>query len=202
MRSALRSLSPRAIEEVGGHLAAASELLDDDPKQALAHAQAARGHAARVAVVREAVGIAAYRSGEWAEALTELRAAHRMSGEAYLVPLIMDTERALGRPQQALRLAETLRSVRLDPATRVELAVVLAGVRRDLGTPQAALAVLEREDLHRRREPEQSLRLWYAYADTLVEVGRAEEAARWFGEAAAVDRTGTTDAVDRAAALL
>ncbi|MHA3702484.1 hypothetical protein ACXR2U_09875 [Jatrophihabitans sp. YIM 134969] len=202
MRSALRSLSARAAEEVGGHLAAAAELLDDDPQTALAHARAARAHAARVAVVREAVGIAAYRAEEWTEALTELRAAHRMSGEYYLIPLLMDTERALGRPQAALKLAESLRGKRLDAATHVELAVVMAGVRRDLGSADAALAVLEREDLTRRREPELSVRLWYAYADALESAGRRDEAANWFGQAAGLDRDGVTDAADRAANLL
>ena len=202
MRSALRSLSSRAAEEVAGHLAAAAEYLDDDPATALAHARVARSHAARVAVVREAVGIAAYRAQEWNEALSELRAAHRMSGETYLVPLLMDTERALGRPQAALKLAEGLRGKRLDAATRVELAVVMSGVRRDLGSAEAALAVLEREDLERRREPDLSIRLWYAYADALETVGRRDEAARWFGNAAGLDRDGVTDAADRAAALL
>ena len=100
VRSALRSLSARAAEEVSGHLAAAAEYLDEDPALALTHARVARSHAARVAVVREAVGIAAYHAGEWNEALSELRAAHRMSGETYLVPLLMDTERALGRPRR------------------------------------------------------------------------------------------------------
>lgn len=177
-------------------------MLDDDPAGALAHARVARSHAARVAVVREAVGIAAYRAEEWTEALSELRAAHRMSGELYLVPLLMDTERALGRPQAALKLAESLRGKRLDAATRVELAVVMSGVRRDLGSPDAALAVLEREDLARPRESELSVRLWYAYADALELAGRREDAAKWFGEAAGSDRDGVTDAAERAAALL
>ena len=77
-----------------------------------------------------------------------------------------------------------------------------AGVRRDMGSPESALAVLEREDLERRREPAVSVRLWYAYADALETVGRREEAARWFGKTAGLDRDGVTDAADRAVALL
>ena len=187
---------------MGGHLAAAAEFIADEPKLALEHARAAKAHASRVAVVREAVGIAAYHAGEWNEALTELRAAHRMSGEAYLIPLLMDTERALGRPQNALKLADQLKSARLDAATHIELAVVLAGVRRDLGSPEAALAVLEREGLRRTRDAALSVRLWYAYADALAAVGRTSEAVQWFGEAAALDREGVTDAAERAADLL
>ena len=51
--------------------------LADDPEQGYAYAQAAKRLAARVGVVREACGIAAYRTGRWAEALSELRAARR-----------------------------------------------------------------------------------------------------------------------------
>ena len=58
----------------------------------------------RVGVVREACGIAAYRTGRWAEALSELRAARRMTGRDDYLPIMADCERALGRPDRALAL--------------------------------------------------------------------------------------------------
>jgi hypothetical protein len=40
-------------------------------------------------------------------------------------------------------------------------------------------------------------RLYYAYADALLEAGREDEARDWFGKAAAADKDDLTDAVDR-----
>jgi tetratricopeptide (TPR) repeat protein len=148
------------------------------------------------------MGIAAYRAGEWSEALTELRAARRISGSDQLLPLIADCERALGRAKQAARALDDPAVSRLDPETRAELFIVVAGARRDLGQLDAALAVLARGGLRRDRPRPGSMRLWYAYADALEAAGRTEDAASWFAAAAGLDAEGETDAAERAAALL
>jgi tetratricopeptide (TPR) repeat protein len=202
VRAELRSLAKLNAEAVGGHLVAAAQLIDNDPQAALAHARAARRRAARVGAVREAVGIAAYHCEEWAEALTELRTARRITGDGRNLAVIADCERALGRPEQALRLLNDPDVGRLDPESRAELFIVAAGARRDLGQLDAALAVLARGGLDRAHPRPGSVRLWYMYADILLLAGRREEAAQWFAASAAVDVTGETDAVDRASALL
>ena len=69
----------------------------EDPEQSFEYTLAARRLAARVGVVREASGIAAYQTGRWAEALSELRAARRLTGREDYLPLMADSERALGR---------------------------------------------------------------------------------------------------------
>jgi len=202
VRAELRSLSKLAAEYVGAHLVAAGRLIETDPQRALEHARAARGRAARVAAVREATGLAAYYAGEWAEALAELRAARRISGDASNIAVMADCERALGRPERALKALEDSAVGKLDPATRAELLIVVAGARRDLGQLDAALAVLERGNLDPAKPKPGSARLWYAYADALEAAGRTEEAIRWFGAAATVDHDDETDAADRAANLL
>jgi tetratricopeptide (TPR) repeat protein len=202
VRAELRSLSKPNAELVAKHLVAAGQLVDSDPRKALAHARAARARAARVAAVREAVGVAAYHAGEWAEALTELRTARRISGDPHVLPLIADTERALGRPEQAARLLSDPDVRRLDAETRAELLIVVAGARRDLGQLDAALAVLARGGLDPDKPRPGAARLWYAYADVLEALGRIDEAARWFAASAARDPDGELDAAERAAALL
>jgi tetratricopeptide (TPR) repeat protein len=189
-------------EIVGAHLVAAGQALDNDPRAALEHARAARGRAARIAAVREAVGIAAYHCEEWAEALSELRTARRMSGNPRNLAIMADCERALGRPHDALRALSDPNFGRLDPETRVELLIVAAGARRDMGQLDAALGVLARGGLDRSRARPGSARLWYVYADILQELDRREDAAQWFAAAAALDVTGETDAAERASALL
>jgi tetratricopeptide (TPR) repeat protein len=202
VRAELRSLSKVNADAVAKHLVAAGQLIDTDPAQALAHARAARSRAARVAAVREAVGVAAYRAGEWAEALTELRTARRISGDPHTLPLIADVERALGRPEQAAAQLNEPDARRLDAQTRAELLIVVAGARRDLGQLDAALAVLERGGLDQERPRPGAVRLWYAYADALEAAGRREDAAKWFAASAAIDPEGELDAAERAAALL
>jgi tetratricopeptide (TPR) repeat protein len=202
VRAELRSLTKPTAEAVGRHLVAAGEYLDRDPALALSHARAARARAARVAVVREAVGLAAYHAGEWAEAISELRTARRISGDPRNLAVLADCERALGRPAQALRYLTDPDVRRLDAETRVELLIVGAGARRDLGQLDAALSVLARGGLDQSRPGPASARLWYAYADTLVALGRPDEAAVWFVASAGVDPDGELDAVDRAADLL
>ena len=167
------------------------------------HARAARGRGARVAAVREATGLAAYHAGVWAEALSELRAARRISGDPANIAVMADCERALGRPERALRALEDPAVPKLDAGTRAELLIVVAGARRDLNQLDAALAVFERWGALDPDHPRPgSARLWYAYADALEAAGRTEEAIRWFGAAAKADVEDETDAADRAADLL
>ncbi|MGI8679281.1 MAG: hypothetical protein ACR2LX_11460 [Jatrophihabitans sp.] len=152
--------------------------------------------------MREAVGIAAYHAGEWAEALTELRTARRITGDPRNLAIVGDCERALGRPSQTLRLLNDPDLAKLDAEARAELLIVVAGARRDLGQLDAALAVLARGGLETDRPRPGSVRLWYAYADALEAAGRTDEAARWFAASAAIDPEGELDAADRAAELL
>jgi len=201
VRRTLDSLPERLADRVARHLVAAGLSLADDPEVAHQHARAARARAARVAAVREACGEAAYATGRYAEALSELRAARRMNGSVDYVPMMADCERGLGRPERALRLAtdEVRRS--LDTDGRIELAIVAAGARRDLGQTEAALGMLESEPLHTHSRADWVARLRYAYADALLEAGRRSEALEWFHRTAGVDGNRQTDARERIVAL-
>ena len=169
----------------------------DDPEVAYQHAQEARRLAARVGIVRETTGIAAYRAGHWAEALAELRAARRLTGRTSYLPMIADSERALGRIDRALGvIAESTRH-KLDRATEVELHIVESGIRRDQGLADAAVVVLQLPELKDRRTKPWSARLFYAYADALLDAGRTEQAREWFARAAAADHDEQTDAAER-----
>ncbi|HMA47274.1 MAG TPA: hypothetical protein VKP11_08755, partial [Frankiaceae bacterium] len=200
VRRDLRGLAPATAERVARHLVAAGRLLDEEPRQALAHARAARALAGRVAAVREAAGLAAYHVGEFTEALAELRTARRLDGSPRHLPAMADAERGLGRPERALALAADPAAARLDAAGRVELLVVASGARRDLGQPDAALVTLQGPDLDSPTVRPWTPRLWYAYAEALLAAGRVQDAVDWFDAVATVDE-GETDAAGRAAAL-
>jgi hypothetical protein len=197
VRAELKSLSGGAAGAVARHLVMAGRLLDDDPELAYQHAVAARRRAGRVGVVREATGIAAYAAGRYAEALAELRAARRITGSAEYLPMMADSERGLGRPRRALDIAADPAITGLDPAGRIEMLIVAAGARRDLGQLEAAAVSLQVPELHSRSRQPWIARLRYAYADALLTLGRLTEAREWFVRAAEADDEGQTDALER-----
>lgn len=200
-RRQLRTLPAALRSRVAGHLIMAARVLDQDSELAHAHAKRARQLAQRLAAVREATGVTAYRSGRYAEALAELRAARRMTGVADYLPMMADCERGLGRPDRALILTADSAGTLLDPAGRAELRIVAAGARRDTGQIDAALMLLQGPDLDPETIEPWTPRLWYAYADTLLAAGRRDEALRWFEAVTSVDGEGDTDAEERAAGL-
>jgi len=175
--------------------------LAGDPETAYQHALEARRLAARVGLVRETAGIAAYQAGHWADALTELRAARRLTGRTSYLPMMADSERALGRPDRALALTSETAAANLDRETQIELRIVESGIRRDQGLADAAVVTLQVPELTDRRIRPWSARLFYAYADALLDAGRTEQARAWFARSAAADRDGQTDAEERFEAL-
>ncbi len=200
-RAGLRSLPKDLAERIALHLVAAGQVIDDDPAAAAAHTRYARGLAPRLAVVREAAGVAAYRNGDFAEALSELRAVRRMTGDPTYLPIMADCERGLGRPDRALALAADPDVERLAPAERVEMAIVTSGARRDRGEAKAAVVALQGPELDRSDVAPWTVRLWYAYAAALLDAGRTAEAAQWFASVMAIDEHDETDAEERLAAL-
>ena len=194
-RAELRTLPSDLADSVGRYLVASG--LAEDPVQGYRYAKQARKLAARVGVVREASGIAAYRASQWADALAELRAARRLTGRDIGLPLMADSERALGRLDRALAIVRDPQARTLDRATQIELAIVESGIRRDQGMAEAALLALQVPELTDGRSYPWSARLFYAYADALLEAGRRDEAHDWFARAAAADTAGETDAAER-----
>ena len=194
----LKGLPEKLAARIARHLAAAGLLIDDDPELAYQHALAARARAPRLAVVREAAGEAAYAAGHYAEALAELRAAKRMNGATAYLPIMADCHRALGHPEQALKLAKSPSVVNFSPEAKAEMTIVESGARRDLGQFDAALRTLELAPLNSKSRTSWVVRLRYAYADVLEAAGRENDALAWFHRTHAIDADEITDAEERA----
>ncbi|WP_207207261.1 hypothetical protein [Xylanimonas protaetiae] len=152
----------------------AGRLLDIDPELAYQHTQAAVRRGGRIDVVREAAGIAAYRTGRFAEALSELRTVRRLNGSSEHLAIMADAERGLGRPERAIALAATPEADTLDPYSKVELAIVVSGARSDLGEHDAALVALDKLPT---LKGDLGLRVLQARAAALEAAGRTDEAA-------------------------
>ncbi|WP_210728627.1 hypothetical protein, partial [Cellulomonas septica] len=176
VRARLRSLTKDNAERVGRHLVVVGQLLDTDPELAYEHAQAAVRRAGRIDVVREAAGLAAYRTGRFAEALRELRTVRRLNGSSEHLPIMADCERGLGRPERAIALANEPEAETLDADARIELAIVVSGARLDLGQSEAAVAVLSSPAVQQATGV-LAVRVAQARATALEAAGRADEAA-------------------------
>lgn len=177
VRGRLRTLSKDSAERVGRHLVMVGRLLDSDPELAYEHAQAAVRRGGRVDVVREAAGLAAYRTGRYGEALRELRTVRRLNGSPEHLPVMADCERGLGRPERALVVAQDPQVSELDEDALVELAMVVSGARLDLEEPEAALAALSTAAV-RAATGVLAARVAQARATALDACGRHEEAER------------------------
>lgn len=197
----LKGLPEKLAARVARHLAAAGMYIEDDPELAYQHALAARSRASRLAVVREACGEAAYAAGHFAEALSDLRAAKRMNGATAYLPMMADCHRALGQPEQALKLAKSPSVANFVSEAKAEMTIVEAGARRDMGQLDAALRTLELAPLTSKTRATWVVRLRYAYADTLEAAGRDNDALAWFHRTHAIDSEDSTDAAERAEAL-
>jgi len=194
-RLELRTLSKDNAEAVARHLVMAAQLIEEDPELAHRHALSAARRAGRVAVVRETLAITAYETGDFALALRELRTYRRISGKDDQLPLIVDSERGVGRPERALEIGRSVDRSTLSNEVQASLAIAMSGARLDLGQPELALGELEIAQLDPDVAYPWSPALFRAYGDVLDELGRADEAQLWWDRA---DRA--AEALEEAAA--
>ena len=193
----LKTLSKENAEGVARHLVMAARLIDDDPQLAHSHAISAARRAGRIGVVRETLAITAYAIEDYALALRELRTYRRITGRDDQLPMMVDSERGLGRPEKALELGRSVSRATLAVPVQVELAIAMSGARLDLGDAQAALQELEIPQLDPAKAFSYSPGLFDAYATVLEELGRADEAEQWYVRAErAEDALDEVDAED------
>jgi hypothetical protein len=180
LRAQLKTLTPENAEKVARHLVMVNLLIEQDPELAHKHAVAAAERAGRIGMVREVVGVTAYTVGEYALALRELLTFRRISGSNDQIPVMVDCERGLGRPDRALELGRSVDRASLPVSVRVNLAIAMSGARLDRGENDLALAELQIAELNPAKVFDYSPALFRAYADTLEVLGKATESKHWF----------------------
>jgi tetratricopeptide (TPR) repeat protein len=197
-----RTARPAQQADALSRLARAIELLErDDPRGAVPEAEKAKALAPRSASVREVLGMAYYGLGRWQEAITELKAFKRMSGRPDQNHLIADSLRGLGRPVEAVPLAEELlRDRRAPNEAKAEAVIVAASALADQERFPEALALLARAKTRADVAEDYTLRLWYVRGDILARAGRDDEAATEFRKVMRHDPS-AFDAAERLAEL-
>lgn len=93
----------------------------------------AKDLAPQAATIRELLGLSAYHTRRWEEALRELRTFRRISGESTQVPVEIDCLRALGRPEDVEKTWRKLQELDHTPETDDEARVVYASALLDAG---------------------------------------------------------------------
>ena len=182
-RNELKTLDKENAEGVAEHLVMVARLIDDDPELAHAHALSAARRAGRIGIVRETLAITAYGIGDFALALRELRTYRRITGRDDEIPLMVDSERGLGRPEKALELGRSVPRSSLEKSVQAELAIAMSGARLDLGQPAEALRELEVVGIDPDTAYSWSAPLFAAYATVLEELGRNADAETWWRRA-------------------
>ena len=194
-------LSKENAEGVAQHLVMAAALLEaEDFDGAEAHAETAVRRAGRVPAAREALGLVAYRKGEWAApsvssappvgsaALRTCSRSWSTASEGSAVPSGLWTSRR--RRRRGGSRSRTASSSRLSSRGS-----------GDLGQPDAALLALQIPQLRSSARKPWSPRLAYAYAEALLETGDEAGAREWFARAADFDDDLETDAAERLAEI-
>jgi len=168
-------------ERVGAALAelgtASNAMVEGRYKVALRAARRAKELAPRDATVRETLGLAAYRSGDWQTALQELRTYRRISGEATHLPVEMDVLRALHRPDDVVKAWKELDKLLPPPAVHKEGLVVYASHLIDEGRVEEARQITSPKRLRPDPYPA-DLRVWYVAARANALVGDGATARR------------------------
>ena len=145
---------------------------DERYSSALPDLRSAKGLSPRAATIRELLGLAAYRTEQWEEALRELRTFRRMTGDLSQMAVEMDCLRALGRPSEVTKTWERLQDLERSPSASHEARVVYASFLLDQGRPRDAWAIIKPGRLVASPSPSE-LRRWFVAAKVALAAGDA-----------------------------
>lgn len=194
---------PRA-RDVALALSVGSAAIDEGYIEVALEALAwAKHQAGRVPTIREAYGVALYLDERYADALSELQAYRRMSGQVDQNHLVADCLRALGRglDQVAAACEELLAAHEVADERRAEAAIVWAAALADAGQLATGRAILRRFlEPHAGETAEHLLRVRHLAAELAGRGGDLADERRQL-EAIAVAEPGFLDVDERLAAL-
>ncbi len=177
----LTRVTPKA--NLGGAVAALEQAAVAAAKgnhaKALSHAEEAKRLSPRDATIREVIGLSAYRLSRWEQALRELRAFRRLTGETAHLPVEMDVLRALERPEDVERAWALLQRLGGSTATKDEGKVVFASYLLDADRAAEAWEVASPGRITADAS-ESRLRVWYVAARAASRLGDRETALRLY----------------------
>ncbi|HEY7582677.1 MAG TPA: hypothetical protein VIB78_03540 [Acidimicrobiia bacterium] len=159
-RSTPRDRRPAALQHMEEGIA---RFADERFRAAVDHLTQVKALAPRAALARELLGLSYYYLENWSQALQELRAYRRFTGETLHMPVEMDCLRALKKHSDVDKTYELFRELGGDKDTEREAAVVYASHLLDLGRVAEAWRVIKPGRLI-SPAPASEVRRWYVAA--------------------------------------
>lgn len=129
----------------------------------------------RAGAIRELLALSSYRMGLWEEALREIRAFRRITGDTTHLAVEMDALRALGREDGVEKTWQLFEELGGSRPAESELRVVYASFHLDQGDPRRAWEVSRPRRLT-KEAAEWEIRLWYVAARAAARLGDKETA--------------------------
>ena len=139
--------------------------------------QKAKQLSPRASPVREYLGLSAYQVAEWGEALAELRAYRRLTGETTYMPFEMDSLRALERGADVEKTWERFVELGGKGPTDAEARVVYGSYLLDQGRASDAWRITGPARTPHDARPYE-LRVWFVAARAALALGESRTAAR------------------------
>jgi tetratricopeptide (TPR) repeat protein len=135
-----------------------------------------------VAAVQELTGLAAYRSGRWREAARHLQSFGELTDSTAHLPELMDSQRALHKPNKVAELWTELRHSSPEPDVLAEGRIVAASSLAETGDLNGAISMLATAGATKnvRNPAERHLRQWYVLADLYERAGDVPRAREYF----------------------
>jgi len=189
--------SGRALERL---MAAADAFAHDRERETLRLLRPLRDQIPDAPSVRELMGLAHYRIGNYAAAAKELEAYAELSGAVDQNPVLMDCYRAQRRWRKVEECWIDLAAVSPSAEVVAEGRIVQAGALADQGRIPEALALLRKRAESVKTPRDHHLRLWYALADLEERAGNIPRARVLFDQVRRTDPA-FADVAERRAAL-
>lgn len=182
VREEIQRVTPKDRREPTIKLLTEAAVLFADGRytQALPKLREAKKLSSRTATIRELLGLTAYRTGNWEEALRELRTFRRLAGDTTHMAVEMDCLRALERPVDVEKTWKLFHELGGGPAAEKELAVVYGSFLLDQGRAKEAWRVTHPKRIEKDAR-EHDLRKWYVAARAAVELGDLDTAEQLAG---------------------
>lgn len=153
------------------------QFADERYAAALPELRSAKELSPRSSTVRELLGLSAYRSGRWEEALRELRTFRRITGDLIHMPVEMDCLRALGRKEDVTKTWDRIQEHDISATVSNEARVVYASFLIDEGKAREAWPIIKPGRLIASPSPGE-VRRWYVAAKVAFAVGDKDAARR------------------------
>ncbi len=163
-RSTAKERRDPALKALGSGI---DHYADERFGSALRPLREAKKLAPRSSTVRELLGLAAYRSELWEEALRELRTFRRLTGETIHMPVELDCLRALGRGDDVRKTWLLLEELGVSKATSHEARVVYGSFLLDEGQISEAWRIVKPARLIASPSQEE-LRQWFVAARVAI----------------------------------